>query len=391
LVNMGGEATVRSLGEEVVKGLLDVVVRIRGHAAIVGAVGEGKEEALREVLQHVPSNYTVIALDDSGRLEGYTDYYAPYPINPVDVAPKSLVDVIDEAMRASRHRRLSSGARLAIRVALWLVTGEEVPAIKIDLGKYPRSLGGIADLISDVVEMGFITGKRDVEGAHEAVYTLHLLNHWMLDKTHPIIAKALEGGLGGRSIGIDLGVMSEEEQRLLYTLSLMAAVEEFELRNVVLVINEALILEEVPPRLAAWLGTGTSYNRHLVLSPFHMGEVLWGAFHVVLKFPYMFRSAEDALLWRFDPDAERLGPGEARLMVRASSEEAAQWLGTEYAELIVKVGEPKPKLDAITLTRCVEEVAGESAKEVIDDIRRNGFEKTKHQGEAKLVWECIGR
>jgi hypothetical protein len=48
-----------------------------------------------------------------------------------------------------------------------------------------------------------------------------------------------------------------------------------------------------------------------------MGEVLWGAFHVVLKFPYMFRSAEDALLWRFDPDAERLGPGEARLMVRA--------------------------------------------------------------------------
>jgi hypothetical protein len=43
------------------------------------------------------------------------------------------------------------------------------------------------------------------------------------------------------------------------------------------------------------------------------------------------------------------------------------------------------------LKKCVEEVAGENAEDVFNDLRRNGFGKSKHQGEAKLVWECIGR
>jgi hypothetical protein len=57
----------------------------------------------------------------------------------------------------------------------------------------------------------------------------------------------------------------------------------------------------------------------------------------------------------------------------------------------VRFEKPEPKPGAVTLTKCVEEVAGENAKEVIDDIRRSGFEGSKYAKEAKLAWECIGR
>jgi len=152
-----------------------------------------------------------------------------------------------------------------------------------------------------------------------------------------------------------------------------------------------------PRTLINWLMLEASRGRHVVLVSDAPPDEALKYVNAVVKFPYAYMSLEDLLAGRVDPDLTELskyGPHTAKLYAYATTEEAAKVLGLGtpgYTEMPIRVEKPEPKPSAITLTKCVEEVAGDRAEEVFNDLRRNGFEKSKHQGEARLVWECIGR
>jgi hypothetical protein len=347
---------------------------------------------MEAAVEQSPDDHVVVVLDEVGAYSGYVDYHAPYTINPArHLPPLALSLAISDAVRAGKAMELSTGAKLIIeRAAAWLSNEEKAP---IDVSNHPRSLPGIAKAIEDAANKGVL----NVEHAYEALWALGRARHWMLTtETHPLIERVLNGELRGRSIGIDLSGVHGAVAKWLYAITLMKSMEEAGLRRVILVIDE-LWGSELPRTLINWLMLEASKGRHTVLVSDAPPDEALKYVNAVVKFPYMYTSLEDLLAERVDPDLTELskyGPHTAKLYAYATTEEAAKVLGLGtpgYTEMPIRVEKPEPKPSAVTLTKCVEEVAGENAEDVFNDLRRNGFEKSKHQGEAKLVWECIGR
>ena len=376
---------------EVGRRLLEFVAASRGNAVVMGPSGSGKTVLMEAALGQSLSDYVVVVLDEVGAYSGYTDYHAPYPINPArHLPPQALSLAIGDAIRAGKAMELSAGAKLIIeRAAAWL-NGEEAP---IDVSNYPRSLLGIAKAIEDSANKGVL----NVEHAYETLWALDRARHWMLTtETHPLIERLLNGELRGRSIGIDLSGVHDGVAKWLYAITLMKSMEEAGLKKVVLVVDE-LWGSGLPRTLINWLMLEASRGRHVVLVSDAPPDKALKYVNAVVKFPYAYTSLKDLLAGRVDPDLTELGkygPHTAKLYAYATTEEAAKVLGLGtpgYTEMPIRVEKPEPKPSAVTLKKCVEEIAGENAGDVFNDLRRNGFEKSKHQGEAKLVWECIGR
>jgi len=376
---------------EVGRRLLKFVIVNRGNAVVMGPSGSGKTVLMEAAVEQPLSDYVVVVLDEVGAYSGYTDYHAPYPINPArHLPPLALSLAIGDAVRAGKAVELSTGAKLIIkRAAAWL-NGEEAP---IDVSNHPRSLLGIAKAIEEAANKGVL----NVEHAYEALWALDKARHWMLtNETHPIIRRLLNGKLRGKSIGIDLGGVLSGVAKWLYAITLMKSMEKARLRRVVLVIDE-LWSGKLPRTLINWLMLEASRGRHTVLVSDAPPDEALKYVNAVVKFPYAYMSLKDLLAGRVDPDLTELskyGPHTAKLYAYATTEEAAKVLGLGtpgYTEMPIRVEEPEPKPSAVTLKRCVEEIAGENAEDVINDLRKSGFEKTKYRDEARQVWECIGR
>ncbi|MFP3280140.1 MAG: ATP-binding protein [Vulcanisaeta sp.] len=377
---------------EVGRRLLKFVAASRGNAVVMGPSGSGKTTLMKAAVEQSLDDHVVVVLDEVGAYSGYTDYHAPYTINPArHLPPLALSLAIGDAVRAGKAMELSTGAKLIIeRAVAWLSNEEKAP---IDVSNHPRSLLGIAKAIEDSANKGVL----NVEHAYEALWALDRARHWMLTtETHPLIERLLNGELRGKSVGIDLSGVHGSVAKWLYAITLMKSMEEAGLKKVVLVIDE-LWGSEPPRTLINWLMLEASRGRHVVLVSDAPPDEALKYVNAVVKFPYAYMSLKDLLAGRVDPDLTELskyGPHTAKLYAYATTEEAAKVLGLGtpgYTEMPIRVEKPEPKPSAVTLKKCVEEIAGEKAEEVINDLRRNGFEKTKHQGEAKLVWECIGR
>ncbi|WP_243676424.1 type IV secretion system DNA-binding domain-containing protein [Vulcanisaeta distributa] len=52
------------------------------HALIFGSIGTGKTTLIKNALSNVPCGYTIVVFDVAGTYEGFTDYHAPYPLQP---------------------------------------------------------------------------------------------------------------------------------------------------------------------------------------------------------------------------------------------------------------------------------------------------------------------
>jgi hypothetical protein len=385
-----------TVDEELGGRLFEIMIRNVCHAAVIGPSGSVKSVAVKSALKNLPSRYLAIVLDTHGEYGGYTDYHAPYPINIVEAQPpESIVSMVEESIRLVEPGfKLHPDAAWLIEEVARLMRGEEdvsrqLP--RIDVGSHPRSLEGVGRAIAKMIE-GRLLSRDLVEPAEEAYVALSRLNHWMFNTTHPLIERLLRGELRGRSIGIDLSVLEEPWQFWLYVIALMRTIEDRGLEDVVLVIDEAFVDNGLPGEIGDWVEAGADRGRYVVLVANDLPNDIF--FRVVVKFPYMFRGFEDVLARRVDPDLVELGrygPYAAKLHVFTWTEDAEEWLGRGHVEVPVKFEKPEPKPSAVTLTKCVEEVAGENAKEVIDDIRRGGFEGSKYAKEAKLTWECIGR
>jgi len=376
---------------EVGRRLLEFVIVNRGNAVVMGPSGSGKTVLMEAAVEQSLDDYVVVVLDEVGAYSGYTDYHAPYPINPArHLPPLALSLAIGDAVRAGKAVELSTGAKLIIeRAAAWL-NGEEAP---IDVSNYPRSLLGIAKAIEEAANKGVL----NIEHAYEALWALDKARHWMLtNETHPIIRRLLNGELRGKSIGIDLSGVHGAVAKWLYAITLMKSMKKARLRKVVLIIDE-LWSGKLPRTLINWLMLEASRGRHTVLVSDAPPEEALKYVNVVVKFPYAYMSLKDLLAGRVDPDLTELskyGPHTAKLYAYATTEEAAKVLGLGtpgYTEMPIRVEKPEPKPSAVTLKKCVEEVAGENAEDVFNDLRRGGFEKSKYQGEARLVWKCIGK
>jgi len=377
---------------EVGRRLLEFVAANGGNAVVMGPSGSGKTVLMEAAVEQSPDDHVVVVLDEVGAYSGYTDYHAPYPINPArHLPPLALSLAISDAIRAGKAMELSTGAKLIIeRAAAWLSNEEKAP---IDVSNHPRSLPGIAKAIEEAANKGIL----NVEHAYEALWTLGRARHWMLTtETHPLIERMLNGELRGRSIGIDLSGVHGSVAKWLYAITLMKSMEEAGLKKVVLVIDE-LWGSGLPRTLINWLMLEASRGRHVVLVSDVPPDEALKYVNAVVKFPYAYMSLKDLLAGRVDPDLTELskyGPHTAKLYAYATTEEAAKVLGLGtpgYTEIPIRVEKPEPKPSAVTLKKCVEEIAGENAEDVFNDLRRGGFEKSKYQGEAKLVWECIGR
>jgi vacuolar-type H+-ATPase catalytic subunit A/Vma1 len=377
---------------EVGRRLLWFVAANGGNAVVMGPSGSGKTVLMKVAVEQSLSDYVVVVLDEVGAYGGYTDYHAPYPINPArHLTPLALSLAISDAIRAGKAMELSAGAKLIIeRAAAWLSNEEKAP---IDVSNHPRSLPGIAKAIEEAANKGVL----NVEHAYEALWALGRARHWMLTtETHPLIERLLNGELRGRSVGIDLSGVHGAVAKWLYAITLMKSMEEAGLRRVILVIDE-LWGSGLPRTLINWLMLGASRGRHVVLVSDAPPDEALKYVNAVVKFPYAYMSLEDLLAGRVDPDLTELskyGPHTAKLYAYATTEEAAKVLGLEtpgYTEIPIRVEKPEPKPSAVTLKKCVEEIAGENAEDVFNDLRRNGFEKSKYRDEARQVWECIGR
>jgi GTPase SAR1 family protein len=114
---------------EVGRRLLKFVAANGGNAVIMGPSGSGKTVLMEAALERSLDDYVVVVLDEVGAYSGYTDYHAPYPINPArHLPPLALSLAIGDAVRAGKAVELSAGAKLIIeRAAAWLSNEEKAP------------------------------------------------------------------------------------------------------------------------------------------------------------------------------------------------------------------------------------------------------------------------
>ena len=81
--------------------LADVLKANESHALIIGAPGTGKTTLIKEMISAKPSE-RVLVVDYLGNYRGYTRYYGPFPINPLEfIRPDDMIDVITQSIKAT--------------------------------------------------------------------------------------------------------------------------------------------------------------------------------------------------------------------------------------------------------------------------------------------------
>jgi hypothetical protein len=381
------------------------------HAEISGATGAGKSMFIKNALRYIDPGHTVVVLDVTGGYEGYTDYYAPYPLNVVNelnpvVLPSVLAEVFEIA--GEEGAITPTMARNLELLTMWLL-GLETPPQGLDVSKYPRNLSGLIKLAEDAVNVGVIQGNL-IESIYALNRRLNLVRHWMVDyETHPLIHEMIDGKLRGRSVGIDLSVFEDDVQRWFYIISFLRLLIK-RARYVIVVIDEAhLFLKKEASTLAQFVRMGRNYNRYAVMisqSPLDFPPWILSLAKILVEFPIPFLSAKDALS-RYPSFKYAIGdrepgirpstgklpehwekPHTAEVLIYTTTKEAFKCYGPGFTVKHVEVDvtvQPKPY--AITLRKCAD-LYGVP----VDLIKEKGFEVAgKLRGDAlRGVWECIG-
>ncbi|GAB6943326.1 hypothetical protein JCM14467A_01080 [Vulcanisaeta sp. JCM 14467] len=400
-----GGLTFKAVINEPAKHLFRLMVLDETHALIFGAIGTGKTTLIKNALVDVPQDYTVVVFDIAGSYEGYTDYHAPYPLNPLDfLGDMEFLDVLDEVL-TMRFPRLPYAKTPAMDYTLMLAYRQLMAR-----GGEP-SVGSVLRFLEEAVEGGTIVREDEASAARGLIRRLSYFNHWIFQKTHPLINRLLKGELRGRSIGIDLRWLTPV-QRWFYVLSLLTAANAVDARNVIFVIDEAhLYFRLGESTLTFSVRVGRNYGRYFALitqSLFDVPEEFISMNKLFIEFPIMFHRPENVIFREVGFKAyfgrnEFYGSGKdvgglmpphwaspltALMHLHVTSRQLLEMTAERrpYYELRVEVNPTiPPRTGATTLRQCAKAYGVD-----LGVIRDRGFDYTPLQQLLQGVWECIG-
>ncbi|ADY01204.1 AAA ATPase [Vulcanisaeta moutnovskia 768-28] len=376
------------------------------HALVFGSIGTGKTTLVKNALMSIPCDYTVIVFDVAGSYEGFTDYHAPYPLNPLDyLSDLDALDVIEEVL-TMRFPRLPYAMTPAMEYMFMRAYNELVGQ------DGEASISGIIRHLEEAVKSGALAREDEVNSARGLVRRLSYFNHWLFGKTHPIINRLINGELRGKSVGIDLSWFSPI-QRWFYVLSFLAVLNSMQVRNVILVVDEAhLYFRLGESTLTTSVRVGRNFGRYFVLitqSPFDIPREFISMNKLFIEFPIMYYSAENVVFRErgfrayfgrnefYDQGKSPTSimpphwgsPLTAVMHLHITSRQMLETMPekTPHLELRVEVNpEMSPRQNTTTLRRCAE--AFNVPLRVVSDY---GFECPKYRQLLEGVWECIGR
>ena len=264
-----------------------------GNVLVTGLPGSGKTSLVKWSLRNVPPQYAVVVYDTAGEFKE-CDNVGRYAVNPLDLPPQRVVEILEEALAAT-------------------------------YGEYPYLLTpAMAELLLRSIEQGFKTlseiraGVLKIAEPHEVdtAYALrrrlaHLDVHQF--KTTDVLLQP------GKSTCIDLSSL-DRVGRIAYVLVHLELTRS--LKNIIYVIDEAHRFLSFTGRyslLTDHLRTGRASRRFFALISHSYREFLrhLGYVKVVIRFPD----------WDMDESKTApLNPSEALVTIRAASIRAQQEL-----------------------------------------------------------------
>ena len=270
--------------------LFKLVVLNESHVLIFGAPGTGKSTLIKQCLiDEIPEDYTIVIFDPVRTYEGYTDYYAPYGINPFDFInnPIIILDVIDEVLRL-RFPRLG----------YVLTPAMEEMFVRYVSSKNVRSFRELINVMLKDVEEGKVVREDEVNAIRGLRRRIEYFTHRMFNETSGIVKKILNNELKGKSIGIDIHYLNET-QRMAYVLFFLECIRQFEKKNVIFIIDEAhLYLSQDRTLLSEHIRLGRNFKRFFILitqAPTDIPHEIFQLVKVFVQFPIMYFSLESLL------------------------------------------------------------------------------------------------
>jgi hypothetical protein len=270
-----------------------LVAASEGNALVTGLPGSGKTSLAKWSLRNIPPQYSVVIYDTAGEFRE-CDFAGPYSINPLDLPPQRVVEILEEALAAT-------------------------------YGEYPYLMTpAMAELLLRAIEGGHKTLSEiranvlKIAEPHE-VDTAYALRRRLAHLDGPQF-KATDVPLqSGKSTCIDLSQL-DRVGRIAYVLAHLELTRP--LKNVIYVVDEAHRFLSFTGRyslLTDHLRTGRASRRFFVLISHSYREFLrhLGYVKVVIRFPD----------WDMDESKTApLNPSEALVVVRAASVKAQQEL-----------------------------------------------------------------
>jgi hypothetical protein len=264
-----------------------------GNVLVTGLPGSGKTSLVKWSLRNIPQWYSVIIYDTSGEFKE-CDFAGQYSVNPLDLPPQRVVEILEEALAAT-------------------------------YGEYPYLMTpAMAELLLRSIEQGFKT-LSDIRAnvlklaePHE-VDTAYALRRRLVHLDGPQF-KATDVPLQpGKSTCIDLSGL-DRVGRIAYILAHLELTRNA--RNIIYVIDEAHRFLAFTGRyslLTDHLRTGRAARRFFVLISHSYREFVrhLGYIKIVIRFPD----------WDMDESKTApLNPSEALVVIRAASVKAQQEL-----------------------------------------------------------------
>jgi len=270
-----------------------LVAASEGNALVTGLPGSGKTSLVKWSLRNVPPQYSVVIYDTAGEFRE-CDFAGPYSVNPLDLPPQRVVEILEEALAAT-------------------------------YGEYPYLMTpAMAELLLRAIEGGHKTLSEiranvlKIAEPHE-VDTAYALRRRLAHLDGPQF-KATDVPLQpGKSTCIDLSGL-DRVGRIAYVLTHLELTRP--LKNVIYVVDEAHRFLGFTGRyslLTDHLRTGRASRRFFVLISHSYREFLrhLGYVKVVIRFPD----------WDMDESKTApLNPSEALVTIRAASVKAQQEL-----------------------------------------------------------------
>ncbi len=269
-----------------------LVTAAEGNALITGLPGSGKTSFVKWSLRNIPTQYSIIIYDTAGEFSG-CDFTGRFSVNPLDLPPQRVVEVLEEALAAT-------------------------------YGEYPYLLTpAMAELLLRAVESGHKTPSDiranvlKIAEPHE-VDTAYALRRRLAHLDVPQFSKTDVPIAAGRSTCIDLSGL-DRVGRIAYVLTHLELTRG--VRNIIYVIDEAhrfLAFANRYSLLTDHLRTGRAARRFFVLISHSHREFMrhLGYVKVVIRFPD----------WEDESKTAPLNPSEALVVIRAASVKAQQEL-----------------------------------------------------------------
>jgi len=216
--------------------LADILRANESHALIIGAPGTGKTTLIKAMINAKPEE-RVLVVDYLGNYAGYTKYYGPFPINPLEfIRPDDMIDVITQAIKAT-YADMDNPWTPAQQLIILNCFNERQPeGVRGRASWYP--VHSIPEIIRCVSEFEY--SSLDDENARKAVLRrIKQFNNLLwATRTHGLFKAWLLGRLNG-SIAIDLSGVSLPEA-IAYVYALLAIVARGRVvKPSIIVVDEA--------------------------------------------------------------------------------------------------------------------------------------------------------